>query len=88
MKTETLSMNRINWDICLFFALYVISPSYCAIELSAQLPLLTLSRALLVLIGGMLFLRRREELFRDIHSLNFGLSVDSMLRRGLILFFV
>ena len=84
---STLSSNKISWDLGLFFALYVVMPSYCAIELSSKLPLITLSRALLVLLGVMLILRRRGELLQNVRNLNFGLSVDPWLRRGLITFF-
>ena len=85
---NTLSPNKISWDIWLFSALYVIAPSYCAIELSSRLPLITLSRALLVLLGVMLILRRGGGLLRDMGNLNLGLSVEPCLRRGLIMFFV
>lgn len=83
--------SQLPWDVLLFFALYVIAPSYCAIEVSSRLPLLTLSRALLVLMGVMLLVRRRKDLFNprsmDLRRLNFGLTGDKGLRRGMLLFF-
>lgn len=91
MKTKVQIFDKLPWDVCLFFALYVLAPAYCAIELSAKFPLITVSRVLIVLIGTMLVLRRRRDLFYlptlDIRSLNFGLSTDRWLRWGLFVYF-
>lgn len=90
MKINSLPTNKLDWDVCLFFAFYVVAPDYCAIELSSKLPLLTLSRMLLVLMGALLVVRRRD-LFSlkslDVKSLNFGLSTNIWLQRGLLLYF-
>lgn len=82
----------LGWDVILFFALYVLMPSYCAVEISASLPLITVSRGLLVLMGLMLLIRRRKDLFNlrklDVKALNFGLTGDKFLRWGLLIYFV
>lgn len=81
----------LGWDVVLFLALYIILPSYFAIELHEKLPLITASRALLVLMAVMLILRRRD-LFGlgkfSLKKLNPGLSGDKMLRRGMMLYYV
>lgn len=80
------------WEAILFFALYIIAPSYLAVEFHASIPLITLSRGLLVLLGLMLVIRRRNDLFnlRNFHikDLNFGLTSNKFLRLGLLLYFL
>lgn len=79
----------IGWEVYLFFALYIIAPSYLAVELHSKLPLITLSRAVLMLMGLGLIIRRRRELFclRKMHF-NFTLTDDKFLRWGLVIYFV
>lgn len=83
---------QLGWDVVLFFALYVIAPSYLAAEFHRSLPLLTLSRALLLTIGIMLIIRRRNDLFHlrrlDRKALNFGLTANKLLRWGLLIYFL
>lgn len=84
--------DKLGWDVILFFALYVISPSYCAIELSSRLPLITVSRAVLMIMLLMLLVRRREDFFAlrkgNIRQLNFGLTGDKFLRWGMLIYFI
>lgn len=91
MKKRVSSSDYLSWEVCLFFALYVISPSYWAIDVHPKLPLLSASRLLLVIIGIMLIVRRRKDIFRlqrmNISALNFGLARDKWLRWGLLIFF-
>lgn len=53
---------RLCWEAVPFFTLYTILPNYFAFEFSGSLPLLTASRALLLLLGVMLVLRNRKVL--------------------------
>lgn len=81
---------RAGWEILIFFALYIIAPSYLAIELHQKLPLITLSRFLLVLVAIGLLWRRRDlfHLRRPAFStMNFQLTDDRFLRWGMLLFF-
>lgn len=84
--------NRLPWEVVLFFTLYVFSPSYFALELSDKLPLLTVSRVLLILMGVMLLIRRRNEIFPlrnlKLARWNFCLTEDKFLRTGLLVYFV
>ena len=81
----------IGWDVILFFALYIIAPSYFAVEFHSSLPLITLSRALLVAMTVMLAIRNRNRIFPlkklQWNSLNSGLTSCKPLRWGLILYF-
>lgn len=84
--------NRLSWEAVMFFAMYVISPGYFALELSPKLPLFTCSRILLILLGVMFLIRRRGEIF-PIRNLklsrwNFFLTEDKFLRNGLLGYFV
>lgn len=86
----TSRKNCITWDIALFFALYVVMPNYFALELSGSLPLLTINRALLLLVGLMLVIRHRSKLLnirsfrlKDLKAL---LLRDPMLRVGLLIY--
>lgn len=97
MKHELIQNNlackdRLGWDVVLFFALYVISPNYCAIELSSRLPLITLSRALLMAMFLMLVIRCRRDYLPlrkgMIRRLNLGLTGDRILRWGLLIYFI
>lgn len=75
--------NKLGWDVIAFLALYIIMPSYFAIELSSRLPLITISRGLLVLIGLMLVIRKRTMFCvgrYGLKRLNLGLSADPILR--------
>lgn len=79
------------WEGILFFALYIALPSYFAVELKAGLPLLTVSRLLLVLAGVGVLLRRREMFaFRGFRcgKLNLQLTLDKPLAICLGIYFV
>ena len=82
---------RLPIDVILFFALYIIAPSYLAVEFHHSLPLVTLSRALLVIMGLMLAFRRRQDLFKlqkpNWKALNLGLTDCKLLRWGLLAYF-
>jgi len=82
---------RLGWDVLLFFALYIMAPSYLAVELHSRLPLITLSRGLLVLLALMLLIRRSKDLFRlqkpNLKALNLGLTECKLLRWGLLIYF-
>ena len=82
---------RLGWDVLLFFALYIMAPSYLAVELHSRLPLITLSRGLLVLLALMLLIRRSKDLFRlqkpNLKALNPGLTECKLLRWGLLIYF-
>ena len=52
--------DRLPWEGMLLLALYIVLPSYLALELKAGLPLLTASRALLLLAGVGAVLRNRS----------------------------
>lgn len=84
--------SRLPLDVILFFALYVIAPSYLAVEFHSKLPLITLSRALLVMLGLMLVFRRRKTIFKlqkpDWKAMNFLLTDTRLLRWGLLAYFV
>lgn len=79
--------STITWELALFFALYIIMPEYCAIELSEKLPLITASRVVLVLLGLMMVIRRRADLLvlRRFRLKNWQLLItkDPVLRWGL-----
>lgn len=51
---------RLPWEGALLLALYIVLPSYFAVELKAGLPLLTASRLLIVLAGVGVLLRNRS----------------------------
>lgn len=89
---RTYRKDRLGWEVVLFLALYAIMPSYCAVELHDKLPLITASRAVLVLMGIMLILRRRGDLLDLKHfSLkrwNLLLTENKLLRWGLMGYFV
>lgn len=81
----------IAWDVILFFSLYVVMPSYFALEFTQSLPLVTISRAVLVLMLVMLVIRKRGLLRQPkalIRQLNPGLCVNPILRWGLVIYFV
>lgn len=84
--------NVLGWEVILFLALYAIMPSYCAVELHSKLPLITASRAVLVLLGIGLLIRRRGELlnFRkfSLKSWNLLLTENKLLRFGLFGYFI
>ncbi len=84
--------NSLTWETILFFALYIIMPEYCALEFSSSIPLLTASRGVLILLGLMLIIRRRNDLFSlgqfKLKNLNFLLTKDPVLRNGLLGYFV
>lgn len=77
MKVRTDGKDRLHWDVALFFALYIILPSYFGVELHAKLPLITGSRMLLIAMGMMLLVRRRAELldFKQFHLKNWNLTL-------------
>lgn len=80
----------LSWEVIAFFALYIILPSYFALELSQSLPLITASRVLLVVMGIGLVIRCRDVLcirgFR-FSRLNLLLTEDKLLRWGLAVYF-
>lgn len=82
----------LGWEVVLFLALYAIMPSYCAIELHEKLPLITASRAVLVLMGIGLLLRRRSELLNfknfSLKNWNLLLTENKLLRFGLFGYFI
>lgn len=85
------SRNKLGWEVILFFAVYLFMPSYCAIELSSSLPLITASRLLWSLMAIMLVCYRRNDLFDlrkvNIRAWNLGLTADVSLKRGLMTYF-
>lgn len=91
-KTISGRKEKLGWEVVLFLALYAIMPDYCAAELHDKLPLITASRAVLVLMGIMLILRRRGDLLDLKHfSLkrwNLLLTENKLLRWGLMGYFV
>lgn len=92
MKTKvTESSKRLPWEAVLFLALYVVLPDYFAIELHSKLPLITGSRMVLVLLGVMLIVHRRNDLFcfRNFKwsRLNLQLTDDRFLSWGFLLYF-
>lgn len=91
-QSDIACKDKLGWDVILFFALYVISPSYCAIELSSRLPLITVSRVLLVTMLLMLVIRRSEDFYAlrkgNVRQLNFGLTGDRFLRWGMLIYFI
>lgn len=84
--------NPLGWEVVLFLALYAIMPSYCAVELHDKLPLITASRAVLVLMGIGLLLRRRGELLNfkkfSLKNWNLLLTENKLLRFGLFGYFI
>lgn len=82
--------DRLCWEAVLFFTLYTILPNYFALEISGSLPLLTASRALLLLMGVMLVLRRREVLLDpkrwSLRGLNLLLTEDQPLRWSILIY--
>ena len=90
LKT-TDNPSHLSIEVILFFSLYVIAPSYLAVEFHQKLPLLTLSRLLLVAMGIMLAFRKRACLCRlqkpNLRALNLGLTQVGLLRLGLLGYF-
>ncbi len=91
MKTQRTGSSRIlHWDVILFMALYILLPSYFALELSQSLPLITGSRILIALMGIMLLVRRRDVFtlknFR-LRKLNLTLTEDPLLRTSFLIYF-
>lgn len=82
--------DRLCWETVLFFALYTILPNYFALEISGGLPLLTASRALLLLLGVMLVLRSRKVLLDpkrwSLKGLNLLLTEDKPLRWSILIY--
>lgn len=88
-QSSRLGKGVLGWDVLLFFALYMIMPSYFAIEISSKLPLFTASRILFIIMGAMLLVRRRRQLVPlKLSQWNFLLTEDRWLRGGLFLYFV
>ena len=90
MKTQRTSNSRVlHWEVILFMALYILLPSYFALELSQSLPLITASRILIALMGVILLIRRRDvfsfKSFR-IRNLNLTLTQDPFLRTSLLIY--
>ena len=84
--------NTITWDQILFFALYIVAPEYLAIEISGSLPILTVSRMVLLLLGVMMLLRKRGELLnlRSFSLKNWQLlfTRDPVLLWGMVGYFL
>lgn len=84
--------SSLGWEAVLFLALYAIMPNYCAVELHEKLPLITASRAVLVLMGIGLLVRRRGELLNfkkfRLKNWNLLLTENKLLRVGLFGYFV
>jgi hypothetical protein len=82
--------DRLCWEAVLLFTLYTILPNYFALEISSRLPLLTASRALLLLLGVMLVLRRRQVLLDpkrwSLRGLNLLLTEDQPLRWSVLIY--
>ena len=89
-KTLETHNGKLRWEAILFLALYTILPTYFALELSESIPLLSASRILIVLMGIMVLLRRKD-VFKlrgfQFKSLNLALSEDKLLRGGLLIYF-
>lgn len=75
----------ITWDVVLFLALYIVSPSYLGVEFTGSLPVMTLSRLVLILMGVMLIWRRRKNL--SLQEMNMLLTGNRLLRWGLVIYF-
>ena len=90
IKTLETHNGKLRWEAILFLALYTILPTYFALELSESIPLLSASRILIVLMGIMVLLRRKD-VFKlrgfQFKSLNLALSEDKLLRGGLLIYF-
>lgn len=82
--------SQLHWSVSAFFALYITLPSYFAIELHQKLPLITISRLLLVFMGIVLFVQKKD-LFRPGNirqgKLNLLLTKDKPLRICLLVYF-
>ena len=82
---------KLTWEAILFLALYTILPTYFALELSESIPLISASRILIVLLGIMVILRRRHDVFdlRHFHIRNLKLLLceDKLVRWGLMGYF-
>ena len=82
----------LGWEVVLFLALYAVMPSYCAVELHSKLPLITASRAVLVLMGIGLLIRQRGQLLNfkkfSLKSWNLLLTDNKLLRFGLFGYFI
>lgn len=82
----------LTWEVVLFLALYAVMPEYCALELHAKLPLITASRAVLVLMGLFLLLRNRGTLLNfkqfSLRKWNLLLTENKLLRFGLFGYFI
>lgn len=91
-RSVKASKDSLSWEVVLFLALYAIMPSYCAVELHEKLPLITASRAVLVLMGVMLIFRRRGDLlnFKQFgwRKWNLLLTENKLLRYGLFGYFI
>lgn len=92
MKHKSVNSGRLGWEVVLFLALYAIMPNYCAVELHSKLPLITASRAVLVLMGIGLLIRQRGQLLNfkqfSLKSWNLLLTENKLLRFGLFGYFI
>lgn len=86
-----MSNSKLHWESFLFFAFYITLPSFFAVDLHARIPLITASRALLVLLVFCTLWRKRSCFYKStgrFKTLNLFLTEDKLLRWGLCLYFV
>jgi len=92
LKKPSVQQNKLNWEVILVIAFYVILPTYFAVEISQAIPLITASRVLLLLMAGMMVLRNRNQILHlrnlGIRQLNLGLAKDKFLSWGICIYFV
>ena len=50
---------KMNFFVVIFFGLYLILPSYCALEITSSLPLITVSRIILIVLIGAYILQHK-----------------------------
>lgn len=92
MLRNRTNPDKLNWEVVIFMALYTIMPTYCAIEFHDTIPLITISRILLMVMGVVFIIRQRKDLFHlrqfSLRKLNLGLTDDKFLRWGLLLYWL
>jgi len=92
MKEKNIAASaKLNWEVFAFLALYILLPDYFAVEFSQSLPLITASRVLILLMGAMAVIRRRDIFtLKDFRfqKLNLLLTQDKFLRISMGAYFV
>ena len=72
---------KMNFFVVIFFGLYLILPSYCALEITSSLPLITVSRIILIVLIGAYILQHKG-------IINLKIFEDKRDRKFFIIYFI